>query len=73
MQQPVCANCVRREEVCQYPASLNDQSLPAGEGSENEIPYASTSQGPWQERGHGLVQYQENHNTDAASITRYVE
>jgi hypothetical protein len=72
MQQPVCANCVRRDEVCQYPASLDDLSLLSEQGSQDAIPYVSASESILQDRNQSLVQYQNQSKFDSASITRYV-
>jgi hypothetical protein len=73
MQQPACGNCVRRDEVCQYPADSTDSNLFSERATSSTFPHVPTSQGMLQDCNQGLVLYQARRKSDEASVTRYVE
>jgi hypothetical protein len=72
MQQPACSNCVRRDEVCQYPADSTNSSMFSERATSSTFPYIPASQGMLEERNQGLILYQARSKFDQASITRYV-
>jgi hypothetical protein len=73
MQQPACSNCIRRDEVCQYPADPTDSSMFSERATSSTFPYIPASQGMLEERNQGLVLYQARPKFDQASITRTIE